>query len=234
VDSPGSPSRRAQLLELGAFLFLIVPSLALSFFVIRQGQTSFTITAVATILRDLSLVAIILYFLWRNGEPPAAVGWTVRKPFLEVVIGVALFPAMFFGTGWLDGLLARFGFSSPSTSLPSLVPAGNAGQASLAVALVAVVALSEETIFRGYLMLRFRGLTGSPVAAVLLSAVIFSLGHGYEGSAGVITVGGMGVALAVVYAWRRSLIAPVVMHFLQDLLAIVILPLLSRGAQGSG
>jgi membrane protease YdiL (CAAX protease family) len=72
------------------------------------------------------------------------------------------------------------------------------------------------------------------VAAVLLSAVIFSLGHGYEGSAGVITVGAMGIALAVVYAWRRSLIAPIVMHFLQDLLAIVILPLLSRGAHGAG
>jgi membrane protease YdiL (CAAX protease family) len=234
MNVPGSTSRNTQLLELGTFLFLIVPSLALSFFVIRQGQTSFTITAVATILRDLSLVAIILYFLWRNGEPRPAIGWTGRRPLVEGLIGVVLFPPMFFGTGWLEGLLTRIGLSSPSISLPSFVPAGNAGQAALAVLLVAVVALSEETIFRGYLMLRFHSLTGSTVAAVLLSAVIFSLGHGYEGSAGVITVGVMGIALAVVYAWRRSLIAPIVMHFLQDLLAIVILPLLSRGAHGAG
>jgi membrane protease YdiL (CAAX protease family) len=39
----------------------------------------------------------------------------------------------------------------------------------------------------------------------------------------------MGIALALVYAWRRILIASVVMHFLRDILAIVILPLLSRG-----
>jgi membrane protease YdiL (CAAX protease family) len=196
--------------------------------VIKQGQTAFGITAVATILRDLSLVAIVLYFLWRNGEPRTEIGWVARKPLVEVLIGAALFPAMFFGTGWLDRLLTKVGLTSPSTSLPSFVPAGNFGQAALAVALVAVVALSEETVFRGYLMLRFRGLTGSPAAAVLLSAVVFSLGHGYEGTAGVVTVGVMGIAFALVYTWRGSLIAPMVMHFLQDLLAIVILPLLTR------
>jgi membrane protease YdiL (CAAX protease family) len=79
-------------------------------------------------------------------------------------------------------------------------------------------------MFRGYLILRFKGITASPVAAVLLSAVIFSLGHGYEGTAGVITVGAMGVAL--VYMWRKSLVAPIVMHFLQDFIGIVLLSLL--------
>jgi membrane protease YdiL (CAAX protease family) len=39
-------------------------------------------------------------------------------------------------------------------------------------------------------------------------------------------VGVMGVVFAVVYLWRGSLVAPMVMHFLQDFLAIVVLPLL--------
>jgi membrane protease YdiL (CAAX protease family) len=56
--------------------------------------------------------------------------------------------------------------------------------------------------------------------------VIFSLGHGYEGTAGVITVGMMGIVFAPVYMWRKSLVAPIVMHFLQDFIGIVLLPLL--------
>jgi membrane protease YdiL (CAAX protease family) len=60
----------------------------------------------------------------------------------------------------------------------------------------------------------------------LLSAGIFSLGHGYEGSAGVVTVGVMGAVFALVYLWRRSLVAPMMMHFLQDFIGIVLVPLL--------
>jgi membrane protease YdiL (CAAX protease family) len=89
-----------------------------------------------------------------------------------------------------------------------------------------VVAVAEETIFRGYLLLRFVGIGMGKVLAVLLASVIFAIGHGYEGSAGIATVGVMGVIFALVYLWRGSLVAPIVMHFLQDFLAIVLLPIL--------
>ena len=53
-----------------------------------------------------------------------------------------------------------------------------------------------------------------------------AVGHGCEGSAGLVTVGVMGAVFALVYLWRRSLVAPIVMHFLQYFLSIVLLPLL--------
>ena len=92
--------------------------------------------------------------------------------------------------------------------------------------LVTVVAVAEETIFRGYLLLRFPVVVRSTAASVLLSSATFAVGHGYEGSAGLVTVGVMGAVFALVYLWRRSLVAPIVMHFLQDFLGIVLLPLL--------
>jgi len=88
------------------------------------------------------------------------------------------------------------------------------------------VALTEETIFRGYLILRLRAVRRSSVLAVVLSAAIFSLGHGYEGTAGVMTVGVMGAIFAIIYLWRKSLVAPIVMHFLQDFVGIVLVPIL--------
>ncbi len=61
---------------------------------------------------------------------------------------------------------------------------------------------------------------------MLLSAFIYSLGHGYEGSSGVVTVGALGLVFALVYLWRGSLMAPIIMHFLQDFISIVIPALL--------
>jgi membrane protease YdiL (CAAX protease family) len=82
-------------------------------------------------------------------------------------------------------------------------------------------------IFRGYLIRRLQTATSSTAAAVLLSSVVFALGHGYEGSLGVVTVGVMGLIFSLVYLWRQSLVVPIVLHFLQDFLAIVLTPYLT-------
>jgi membrane protease YdiL (CAAX protease family) len=224
----GEPGWREQAVELAVFLFLILPSLVLSLFVVRQGSSSFDLVAVATIARDLGLVALVLYFLWRNGESVAHIGWTARGAWKEALLGVVLFVPLFFATALLEWALLKAGLSGPkSTPLPSFLSAPGIVEIVLAVVLVVVVAVSEETVFRGYLMLRFRGVMHSAVGAVLLSSTIFSLGHGYEGTAGLLTVGVLGAVFALVYLWRGSLVAPVVMHLLQDILAIVLLPLLA-------
>jgi hypothetical protein len=101
--APFRSTRKEVALEVLVFLFLIVPSMALSFFVTRQGKVNFVFVSVSTILRDLAL------------------------------------------------------------------------------------------------------------------------GHGYEGSLGVVTVGIMGLAFNLVYLWRRSLVTPMVLHFLQDFIAIIAL-----------
>ena len=223
------PGWKEQLLEVSVFLFLIVPSMALSFFAVKQGSLSFVLVAFATILRDLALVSLILFFIWRNKESIPWIGWTFKNVWKEIGLGIGLYIPFFFAAGLFESALRVAGLSVPSTPLPSFMAARGMAEFLLAIVLVAVVALAEETIFRGYLILRLKAITASPAAAVLLSAAIFSLGHGYEGSAGVLTVGMMGAIFAVVYLWRGSLIAPMIMHFLQDFIGIVLLPLLGKG-----
>ena len=234
VNSP-QPGRKEQFLEISAFLFLIVPSMALSFFAIKQGSLSFSLSAVASILRDLSLVGLILFFLWRNREAVRLIGWNFTNFWKEFILGVILFFPFFYVSGKLENALHAAGLSIPSTPLPAFLSPRGTVEILLAFFLVVVVAIAEETIFRGYLLLRFKAMTpalapGASVnnlAAVLLSAVVFSLGHGYEGTAGVVTVGFMGLIFALVFQWRRSLVAPMVMHFLQDF-TVIVLPALLR------
>ncbi len=110
--------------------------------------------------------------------------------------------------------------------MPSFLTARDLPQIFLALALVSVVAVSEETIFRGYLLLRFGATMRSMSMAVICSSLVFALGHGYEGTAGLATVGVMGIVLALVYLWRQSLVAPMVIHFLQDFVGIVVVSVL--------
>jgi len=217
--------RSRQMVEVLVFLFLIVPSMVLSFFVVRLGSLSFPFVAVSTIVRDLSLLCLVLYFIWRNGEPLANLGWNLQKWRKEVFLGLLLFIPIFFGAGFLDNLLRQVGVPAPATPTPSFFQVKGAGEIVLASFLVVVVALVEETIFRGYLLLRFLSVRPYPIRAAVLASVIFALGHGYEGTNGVITVGALGLAFALVYLWRGSLVAPVVMHFLQDFIGIVLPPL---------
>lgn len=220
--------RKELLIELSMFLFLIAPSMVLSFFFgDKSPDVGFTFTAVSNIFRDLALVGLVLFFLWRNGEPVSTVGWSRKSVGKEVSLGVGLFIPFFIGVGAVQSLLEAAGFSALKTPPPQLTISGN-GQVALALVLLTVVAVSEETIFRGYLISRFGALTGNIAASVFLSALVFSLGHGYEGTAGVITVGVVGLFLGAVYIWRKSLVAPVVMHFLLNFISLIILPLLKH------
>jgi CAAX protease family protein len=215
------PSRKVQLLEVLVFLFLIMPSMGSAYIVLSSVRITFVAMAVSSILTDLGLLSLVLYFVWRNGEPFAQIGWTLKGAGREAVWGVVLFVPMTYAAALLEHALRAAGFSAP-TKLPSFLVAHGPARIILGPVLVMVVAFAEETMFRGYLLLRFRAVTRNVGMAVLLSSVIFALGHGYEGAAGLMIVFFLGVVFAVVYLWRGSLVAPMVMHFLQDFIGIVL------------
>jgi membrane protease YdiL (CAAX protease family) len=213
-----------QLAEVAVFLSLIVPSTILAQFAYQQERATFPLVAWATILRDLALVALIVFFLWRNREGPRAIGWRFR--WVDLLIGIVLFFPVAYFASLLEVALHGEGFTIPTRPPTFLMPKTTADFV-LAVVLVATVAISEETMFRGYLLLRLGNITRSLAFALVLSSLIFAMGHGYEGSAGMITVGFLGFVFGLIYLWRRSLVAPMVMHFMQDFAGIVLAPFLT-------
>jgi len=219
------PGRKVQSVELAVFLFLIVPSMATSFSIESQSAPGFATVAILSILSDLGLISLVFYFIWRNREPLGRIGWNLAGLPKEVGWGLLLFLPVMFSTNLLESALHAAGLSAPS-KLPSFLAAGGRSGLVLAVVLVVVVALVEETIFRGYLILRLKTALRRTWAAVILSAFIFSIGHGYEGMAGVISIFYLGIVFALIYLWRRSLVATTIIHFLIDFIGIVVAALL--------
>ncbi|HKK14100.1 MAG TPA: type II CAAX endopeptidase family protein [Gammaproteobacteria bacterium] len=227
----GSPPRRQQLVELGVFLFLVVPSMFLSLATAQPKELSFSLVAGSSLLTDLALLSLVLYFVWSSGEGVRAVGWVPRGLVREMAVGAGLFVPFFFGVSVVADLLQHAGLKVPSSLPEFLMPQGGM-QVALALVFLVVVAVAEETLFRGYLILRLSAVTGSETAAVVLSSILFGIGHGYEGSGGLVTVGLMGAVFAMIYLWRRSLVAPMTMHFLQDFVSIMLVPLMAHGGGG--
>jgi len=86
---------------------------------------------------------------------------------------------------------------------------------------VTVVPVAEEVFFRGMLYNALRR-RFHPVVAALLQAVVFGLAHPFGlAFAAIITF--VGVALAVVYEWRKTLLAPVLLHAMINAVAMAIM-----------
>jgi membrane protease YdiL (CAAX protease family) len=84
-------------------------------------------------------------------------------------------------------------------------------------------AFSEEITFRGYAITRLRILTGSYWTGAILSSFAFSIGHLYQGIAGVLLTFIYGMLFAGLFVARKSVFPCIIAHFLQDALVLVAL-----------
>jgi uncharacterized protein len=86
----------------------------------------------------------------------------------------------------------------------------------------------EEFVFRGYLQKQFFAFTGSNVVSVAAQALVFGVGHGYQGVKGIVTITLYGALFGILAVMRRSLRPGMIQHAMQDASAGVILSLLAK------
>ena len=85
---------------------------------------------------------------------------------------------------------------------------------------VAVTAgFCEEIMFRGYLQQQFATWTRNTWMGVTLSAVLFCVGHAYQGWFFAAQVGVLGLMLGILAAWRKSLRPGILAHGAQDVIS---------------
>ena len=141
------------------------------------------------------------------------------KLFADILIGSgSYFPVMFFV------ILASVASSRlfeivPHPALKEFHNANALNQRLLFLQATVFAPIIEETIFRGLLFTALRDAWGKGVA-ILLSGLIFAAVHpGMPGS--LLPLWTLGIALAMVYSWRKSLAACIALHMTFNTLAFV-------------
>ena len=86
--------------------------------------------------------------------------------------------------------------------------------------------ICEEIIFRGYLQRQFAAVTGSMLAGVVMSAVVFGSAHGYEGGPRMLLIGIYGLMFGLLAWWRKSLRPGMIAHAWHDAISGAVLHML--------
>jgi membrane protease YdiL (CAAX protease family) len=91
--------------------------------------------------------------------------------------------------------------------------------------------LVEELLFRLAVPAAAFGATGSVLAAVIGSVVLFGALHAYQGLPGMVGATLIGAFLMLLYLCTGSIVVPIVAHALIDLRSLVVIPVLVYGVQ---
>src|SRR2546425_8670806 len=145
----------------------------------------------------LAVVGVVS--LWLRGQGPRAVGLAFRSDWVRTVsVGIgAGIVYQGFSLYIAEPAIARLTGKLPDVSLFAPL-AGNIHflLVSLTVAWT-LAAFGEEFVYRGYLLTRIARVLGDPprawLAALVVTSILFGVGHAYQGLSGMITAGGGGV-----------------------------------------
>ena len=156
-----------------------------------------------------------------SGLPAARLGWTLEHPALDLALGL------------LFGLVAqsvvnrltfwavdRFGKAVYSpVVLKNILPRSRRDWLLVPAAMLLAVLL-EEVLFRS-LLLGGLGTVLPPLLLALALGAIFGWMHAPQGPLGVIVTGALGVMLSLLFLWTGGLLAPLVAHYLINMLQLV-------------
>ncbi|HZM82257.1 MAG TPA: CPBP family intramembrane glutamic endopeptidase [Candidatus Limnocylindrales bacterium] len=103
-------------------------------------------------------------------------------------------------------------------------------QRRLAVGISVTAGVVEEAIFRGLLIASAVAILRVPVeVAALLTLILFAWGHQYQGRAGMLGAGLLGVMFTGLYLISGSILLPAILHTTQDLVALLTIPVDKSG-----
>jgi membrane protease YdiL (CAAX protease family) len=158
---------------------------------------------------------ILLAGAWYARIPLAALGvtmpglWTLA---VGVALGIGLYLANELGSRGANAV----GIETPDALRESLAPDATTGWLVLLGVVLPVIAVFEEFLFRAALIGALSaGFSLSPWLLAVLSSIAFALGHGAQGTVGIIATGILGFVLAGAFV-------VVVAHYLVNALEFVV------------
>jgi membrane protease YdiL (CAAX protease family) len=176
------------------------------------------------VLLPISALSLII-----RRQSLSSIGFKRPESWLKTVVVAAATAAalQLLSTFVTEPLISRF-TNQPSDLSQFRDVVGNVRVALIWLAIIwTFAAFGEEFVYRGYVLNRIAdALGGSTTAswlAVFVGALLFGIGHYYQGPTGMIDTGVTGLIFGSLYVWYgRNLWAPILAHGLTNTIAIAL------------
>jgi membrane protease YdiL (CAAX protease family) len=168
------------------------------------------------------LLAVLGAVVWLTAIPRPAVG-VGPVAATEVAVGVGLGVVLAAGNEASARLADRVALDHDEQLRARLAPGTPTGWLSLLLVVLPLVAGAEELLFRGALVGGLAAGFGLPAwGLVVASSVLFGLGHGLQGPAGVVVTTGLGLVLGAAFVLTGSPVVVVILHYPVNVIAFTV------------
>ena len=171
------------------------------------------------------LAGVLVAAAWYTEIPFSAlgIGGGVVVGASAVAVGLGLGLALYVANEIGAVALERVGIDHAEELREMLAPGSARGWAVLLFVVLPIIAIFEELLFRAALIGALSaGFAISPWVLVVLSSVAFALGHGTQGTGGIVVTGALGLVLGAAFVLTGSLLVVVVAHYLVNALEFVV------------
>ena len=185
---------------------------------------------VLLLVQNLIAVGSIMAFLQPHGKGLSYLGFRRRPLMREVALGLALFPPVLLGAVLLQILLLRFLPALHNVEVNPILALlqGPGDLAALLVASILAGGVGEE-IIRAFVLRRFETHLGGMNVGLVVWSLAFGALHLHQGADKALVVGLLGLVFGLIYAWRRSPVASMVVHGAFDVANTLLAYLVLRG-----
>jgi membrane protease YdiL (CAAX protease family) len=171
-------------------------------------------------LLRLALIVVCVVLARVSGLPDAQFGWGAAELARGIVVGLVVGITVAVIVPLLTHLaVARFGAGIYSPIVVrSVIPRHRCEWLLVPLALVPAVLL-EELLFRSLLLGGF-GVFASPLLLAVVWSIIFGAMHLPQGALGIVVAAALGVLLSVLFLVTQNLIAPLIAHYVINLMQL--------------
>jgi membrane protease YdiL (CAAX protease family) len=224
---------RPLLLEIGVVLAVaVIPSMLYSGLYYFQPSTQGPPQHAGMILfqecvKFIQCVLPLMFVLWLSKRGFGHFGIKPVKWPSDILLAIAIF--FWVHLTWIA--IWYFLYFAAPDFVTSLADASNArldqsfadmrtpAQFAMLVPACLLIGFSEELIFRGYLQTRLRDLTGSAPHALVITSLLFGMGHIYQGTLGIFSATLLGFIFGFSFLRIRRLWPVALGHALVDIVA---------------
>lgn len=167
------------------------------------------------------LVAAALY----AGIPGAALGVdsTTAYALVGLAVGIPAGGILYVASEVGSGLAMRYDVDHSEALREMLAPQRPGEWVFLLVVVLPTIAIFEEVLFRAAMIGAMEAGFGIDVWVLAVgSSVLFAVGHGIQGTAGVVVTGVLGFVLAALFVLTESLLVVIVAHYVINALEFVV------------